>query len=32
MYDLEVGFQKKRKRISQVKIEEKSQTIIGVQW
>src|SRR4030067_1252912 len=31
-YDLEVSFQKNRKRISQVKIEEKSQTVIGVQW
>jgi len=31
-YDLEVSFQKKRKRISQVKVEEKSQTVIGVQW
>jgi hypothetical protein len=32
MYDLDVDFQKKRKRISQVRIEEKSQTVIGVQW
>lgn len=31
-YDLEVSFRKNRKRISQVKIEEKSQTVIGVQW
>ena len=31
-YDLEVSFQKNRKRISQVKVEEKSQTVIGVQW
>jgi hypothetical protein len=31
-YDLEVSFQKNRKRISRVKIEEKSQTVIGVQW
>jgi len=31
-YDLEVSFRKNRKRISQVKVEEKSQTVIGVQW
>jgi hypothetical protein len=31
-YDLEVSFQKSRKTISQVRIEEKSQTVIGVQW
>ena len=31
-YDLEVSFRKNRKRISQVKIEGKSQTVIGVQW
>ena len=32
MYDLEVSFRKKSKRISQVKIDEKSQTVIGVRW
>ncbi|HSB06566.1 MAG TPA: carboxypeptidase-like regulatory domain-containing protein [Thermodesulfobacteriota bacterium] len=31
-YDLEVSFQKNRKRISEVIIEEKSQTVIGVRW
>ena len=31
-YDLEVSFGKNRKRISQVKVVEKSQTVIGVQW
>jgi hypothetical protein len=31
-YDLEVSFQKNRKRISQLRIDERSQTVIGVQW
>jgi hypothetical protein len=31
-YDLEVSFRKKAKRMSQVRIEEKSQTVVSVRW
>ncbi len=31
-YDLEASFQKSRKRISNLRIDEKNQTAIGIQW
>jgi len=31
-YDLEISFRKNRKRISQIKIEEKSQTVVCIPW